>query len=54
MNKATKICNINDITFIEFNSVNRHQLENDGISFEHVAKKFRSKSVSFSSKSEKW
>ena len=40
MNKATKICTIKDITSIDFNSANSHQIENYGISFEHCAEKF--------------
>ena len=37
MNKATNIWTINDITGIYFYLANSHQIENDGISFEHVA-----------------
>ena len=40
MNKATKICAIKDITSIDFNSANSHQIENYSISFEHCADKF--------------
>ena len=54
MNKATKICTINDITSIDFNSASSHKIENYGISFKHVAEKFQSKSLSFSIKSAKW
>ena len=54
MNKATKICTINDNISIDFNSANIHQIENYGISFEHVAEKFQSKSLSFSTESAKW
>ena len=54
MNKATKICTLNDITSIDVNSANSHQIENYGISFEQVAEKFLSKSLSFSTKSAKW
>ena len=54
MNKATKICTISYITSIEINSANSNQIENYGIRFEHVAEKFRSKNLSFSSKSAKW
>ena len=54
MNKATKICTINDITIIDFNSANNHQIENYGISFEHCAKKFQPKNLPLYSKSVKW
>ena len=39
MNKATKICTINDITSTDFYLANSHQIENNGISFEHVSVK---------------
>ena len=35
---------------IDFNTANSHQIENYGISCEHVAEKFQSKSLSFSTK----
>ena len=54
INKATKICTAKDITGIDFNSANSHQIEKYGISFEHCAEKFQSKNLSFSSKSAKW
>ena len=54
MNKATKICTINDFTSTEFYLANSHQIENYGSSFEHGTEKFLSKSLSFSSKSAKW
>ena len=46
MNKATKICILNDITSIDFYILvaNTYQIGNDGISFEHGAIKFQSKS----------
>ena len=53
MNKATKICTMNDITSNDFNSANSHQIENHGISLDHVAEKFQSKSLTFSTKSAK-
>ena len=40
MNKAKKICTINDITSIDFNSANSHQIENYGISLGHGAEQF--------------
>ena len=45
MNKATKICTINDITSIEFHLANSIEIENYGISFEHGVEKFQSESV---------
>ena len=48
MNKATKICTINNITSSDFYLANTHKIENDGISFEHGTEKFQSKSFSFS------
>ena len=54
MNKLMKICTINDITSIDFNLVDSHQIENYGIGFEHDAEKFHSKNFSFSSQSAKW
>ena len=54
MNKATKICIINYITSIDFYLAYTYQTENDGISFEHGANKFQSKSLSYSSKSANW
>ena len=54
MNKATKICTINDITSIDFNSANSHQIENYDIGFEHDAETFQSKNLSFFSESAKW
>ena len=54
MNTATKICTINDITSIDFNSAYSHQIENYDISFEHCAEKFQAKNLSLSSKSAKW
>ena len=48
MNKAKKMHTINDITSIDFNLANRHQIENYDINFEHGAGKIMSKRLSFS------
>ena len=50
MNHEKKIFTINYITSIDFNFATSHQIEKNGINFEHGEKKFLSKSLSFYSK----
>ena len=53
INEAKKICTINDITSIDFNLANVHQIENYDMNFQHGNEKILLISFSLSSKSAK-